>query len=318
MKKFTYFLLAFAVFITVSSCKKEKSGPAPTVDFSFSGGSFAAPSTVQFTNLSTDATSYEWDFGDGTKSTETNPSHVFTTAGTYSVVLKGTNSSGTNQANKTIIIGSVPTADFSFTGGSCRAPCSLQFNNQSSGATSYSWDFGDGNFSTETNPSHLYSSGGSYSVTLRATNSYGSKSINKVITIANAPTTVKITKVEIINLPFTNSSGSGWDQTTGPDLFFKITNQSSSVLVDGTLARFMDVAPSQLPVGWTFNPAFEIADLSAARFIYVWDYDFPDVDDEIGYVGFLMTNYTSGPNQYPTTVTETQNGITVKLTLTWQ
>jgi hypothetical protein len=154
---------------------------------------------------------------------------------------------------------------------------------------------------------------------LKGSNSSGEAGANKTIVIGNAPTTVKITKIEIVNLPFTNpATGSGWDQTTGPDIYINIVTQSNSILLDGKSSRVMDVTPSQLPLPWTVNPSFEIADFNAARYIDVWDYDFPDGDDNLGYVGFLMSNYTTGANAYPSSVTETQNGITVKLTLAWQ
>ena len=72
---------------------------------------------------------------------------------------------------------------------------------------------------------------------------------------------------------------------------------------------------------WHHKPlilAYEISDFGASRFIKLWDFDSPDADDLIGYVGFLMSNYTSGVNPYPSSVTQTQNGITVTLDLTWQ
>jgi PKD repeat protein len=68
--------------------------PTPTADASFTqtNGSF----TVQFLNNSTNASSYSWDFGDGTTSTSTNPSHIFATGGDFTVVLTATNGDCSN------------------------------------------------------------------------------------------------------------------------------------------------------------------------------------------------------------------------------
>lgn len=71
----------------------------------------------------------------------------------------------------------LPDAAFSwFAAGS-----TVQFSNQSTNGTSYSWDFGDGTTSTEQNPVHTYAAGGSYTVTLIVTNNCGSDTVTYVI-----------------------------------------------------------------------------------------------------------------------------------------
>ena len=62
-------------------------GP-PTVDFSVDVIEGPAPLTITLTNLSENATEYQWDFGDGTQSPESQPKHTYTKAGTYTVRLK--------------------------------------------------------------------------------------------------------------------------------------------------------------------------------------------------------------------------------------
>ncbi len=75
---------------------------------------------------------------------------------------------------------SPPTADFSGSPTSGDAPLSVQFTDLSSGTpTSWSWDFGDGGSSTAQNPSHTYNSAGTYTVSLTATNAYGSDTETK-------------------------------------------------------------------------------------------------------------------------------------------
>ena len=72
-----------------------------------------------------------------------------------------------------------------------------------------------------------------------------------------------------------------------------------------------------LPFYWNLTTPFDITTLSSPRFINLWDYDFGTTDEFMGYVGFLMTDYTTSTNPYPLTVNKTQNGITITLNLTW-
>ncbi len=78
-----------------------------------------------------------------------------------------------------------------------------------------------------------------------------------------------------------------------------------------------NVTPSMLPFYWNMPTPFVIIDLTAPRFIELFDYDFGTSDEDMSYVGFTMSNYTTGTSAYPSTVTNTQNGITVKLDLIW-
>jgi Zn-dependent metalloprotease len=73
-----------------------------------------------------------------------------------------------------------PVADFIGSPTSGEAPLTVNFTDQSVGATSWLWDFGDTGTSTARNPSHTYTSPGTYTVTLTATNSQGSDTETKV------------------------------------------------------------------------------------------------------------------------------------------
>lgn len=75
------------------------------VDFDYTVEDFA----VTFENLSADATSYSWDFGDGNTSTEENPTHTYAAEGAYEVILTGTDANGdTKVATKNVTISSNP------------------------------------------------------------------------------------------------------------------------------------------------------------------------------------------------------------------
>jgi len=74
---------------------------APVANFSGNPTEGTAPLTVQFTDLSTNTpTSWSWDFGDGTTSTEQNPEHIYTEVGTYTVSLTSTNEGGSDTEEK--------------------------------------------------------------------------------------------------------------------------------------------------------------------------------------------------------------------------
>ena len=125
--------------------------------------------TVHFYTSLQNFSSYHWDFGDGTSSNLVNPSHVFTTEGTFNVSLTITDNNGCSQTynvNPAITV-NLPVADFTTTTG--RQSCNqinIQFVNNSQNATMYQWDFGDGTTSSLQNPFHTWTEAGIYDVTL--------------------------------------------------------------------------------------------------------------------------------------------------------
>ena len=189
------------VSVTTSTITITTVVPAPIASSSATPLSGIAPLIVQFTDTSTGSpTSWSWDFGNGVSSTTENPSYTYSKAGTYTVSLTVSNAAGSNTSTKggAILVGgatvqtAVPTPSFTplpeptprvsvpvaafveepFIG---LAPLSVQFTDLSSGSpTSWQWDFGDGESSTEQDPLHIYSSPGLYSVSLMATNVAGS------------------------------------------------------------------------------------------------------------------------------------------------
>jgi PKD repeat protein len=88
--------------------QQEESLPA-SANFTYSGNNLYPPCKVTFNNLSENATSYYWDFGDGKNSSSTNPNHTYTEGGTYSVTLKAFNSVGNDVMTKTVKIKNKPT-----------------------------------------------------------------------------------------------------------------------------------------------------------------------------------------------------------------
>ncbi len=194
----------------------------PTANFSGTPTSGGVPLTVNFTDLSTGATSWSWNFGDTGTSTLKNPSHTYNSVGTYTVSLTATNSYGSDTETKTNYITvsavQVPVANFSASATTIQAGGSVTFTDLSTNTpTSWSWTFTGGTPSTSTskNPTVTYSTAGTYTVSLTATNSAGSDTETKTnyITVTAAYCASKgnsqadewIARVRVANLD--NSSG---------------------------------------------------------------------------------------------------------------
>jgi PKD repeat protein len=148
----------------------------PDSDFSFERDKLE----VQFNNTSTDAdgtiSSFLWDFGDGSSSGDTNPSHTYTGAGTYSVTLTATDDDGdqgTVSKEVTAVANVPPAASFSFTTDISFVQFSDQSTDSDGTLVSRRWDFGDGSTSAEAAPAHTYAASGTYAVTLTVTDDDG-------------------------------------------------------------------------------------------------------------------------------------------------
>lgn len=103
--------MALTIVSTFFSCTKDSTPPAPpapppaapVANFTYTGAG-VAPSTVTFTNTSTNATSYLWDFGNNATSVEASPTIKYTAGGVYTVKLTATGAGGSNSTTKTVNI----------------------------------------------------------------------------------------------------------------------------------------------------------------------------------------------------------------------
>ncbi len=166
----------------------------PAANFTANATAGRTPFTVQFTDQSSDANGYLWQFGDGQTSTEQNPVHTYTHPGTYTVTLVA---SGVNygsvytQKPGYITVTDPPTVGFSANTTAGLAPLAVQFTESTTGSVQYYyWQFGDGATSFEQNPVHVYDTAGKYTVSLYAIGSNGTqvKTIDDCITVT-APVT---------------------------------------------------------------------------------------------------------------------------------
>lgn len=195
-------------------------GRLPEADFSADQTMGCLPVEVEFEDLSSDNTTRRvWKFegGDPASSTEENPTVEYDAVGTYKVTLIAINGLGndTSIQEDYITIEDTPLSDFDFT----RNGFEISFMNNSQNATSYSWDFGDGNQSMDENPTHMYGGDGDYNVVLIVENGCGRDTIEKEVSISNFPNAnftanvfsgcVPLT-VDFENLSSTNTESVEW------------------------------------------------------------------------------------------------------------
>ena len=180
--------------------------------------SSANGSTVDFTNTSSNASSYVWSFGDLSNSTLVNPSHTYANDGVYNVTLIATNNCGSTIFEQTVTVITPPTAGFATSASTGCTPFAVQFNNtSSSNAVSYAWSFLGGTplTSTQENPSVTWNTAGVYVVTLTASNSAGTSTSTTTITVGTAPTADFTYQIGGLTAVFANISSNGnsysWD-----------------------------------------------------------------------------------------------------------
>lgn len=185
----------------------------PQLDFVFTE-SGCAPLTVNFTNnsLYADASTYRWEFGanQGT-SNAVNPTYTYTEPGIYSVTLYASNILGreVSLTKGVIEVYETPTAQFAVNTNKVYIPGGKVFtDNRTLGATSYAWDFGDGQTSTLFEPIISYTTAGIYTITLKATSTNGCEDSAVLESIIEAEEAAEILLPNAFT-PGKNGPGSG-------------------------------------------------------------------------------------------------------------
>lgn len=153
---------------------------------------------VNFTGLA-GASGILWNFGDGGSSNINNPSHTYSSPGTYTVTYNATVAG--SPVTQTLIVKGFgkPSPNFSYTiPASHCAPMTVPFTDLSVGAggapiTNWQWSFGDGGVSSAKNPTYVYNIPGTFTVTLIAKDANGCDSTvtkNAIIKVSAKPTMV--------------------------------------------------------------------------------------------------------------------------------
>lgn len=205
--------------------------------------------TFNFKNEDTSSSSgvsYVWKFGDGVTSTATAPTYTYADTGTYVLALNVTNSLGcVDSAKSTVKVYPGFTPAFSVTGSCYLSP--FQFTDKSSAAygsiNGWNWNFGDAAATVDTsilqNPSHTFSSTGSFPVALTVTSTKGcSGSVTDTVVAYGKPS---------VYLPFTDTLICGGDQ-------LPLIVQTSAPSVTWTPATYLDASTIHNDTAWMHPP----------------------------------------------------------------
>jgi PKD repeat protein len=286
--------------------------PTPVLDITFDDTPGCSPLNIDFVNTTTGAASFDWDFGDGSSSTDTSPSYIFYNNNSYivyyNVVLTAVSSYGcVDSVNNYITVYPNPVTSFNVNPDSSCSPVDVQFSTLS-GQYSYEWFYGDGtsemaDFSTWHNYHNNTISDTTYNVQLVTTTSF-----NCIDTVENSvvihPSPTAIFNVDTLNgctpltIIITNLSTGGsmfyWDYGDGNN---DINNSSvfSHTYINNTLA----------PLNYTINLIAESANgcrdsITRTITVYPGPLGIFSASDSIGCspLNIEFTNSTIGAGQY--------------------
>ncbi|MEM9928480.1 MAG: PKD domain-containing protein, partial [Bacteroidota bacterium] len=167
---------------------------APVVDFT-NLPNICLGESISFTNNSVDISASVWDFGDGSTSSDFNPTHVYDSAGVYTVTYTGFSQANNCPATITgqVEVLGLPTSAFGPANSSGCPGLTVNFSNNSNGVGDlrYNWNFGDGSNETNAeNPSHTFFQAGEFTVRMIAFDNAGcfSDTAFAVVSIFDPPT----------------------------------------------------------------------------------------------------------------------------------
>ena len=173
-------------------------------------------------------TSWAWSFGDGGTSTVQNPTHTYTNSGTFKLQLTASTAFCSSTDSFNVVVEPKPTALFTMSDSMGCSPLAVTFTNASLVSSNYVWDFGDGDTTHQTSPTHSFvnstSSTVSYTVKLYANTAFGcSDTLQKVVQVYAGPnasfTSTAVPKCGPSDVTFTNTSSGGisnhWDFDDG-------------------------------------------------------------------------------------------------------
>lgn len=213
--------------------------PGTYTNFNVSTLSGCQGQGIQFSDSSINASKWSWDFGDGAVDSLQDPSHIYQDTGSYYITLITVDSIGCTSSYVyplPVIIHPKPVAAATVSDSTGCSNFTTSFSNLSQGASSYLWDFSDGNSSQAIDPTHTFTSGGMYYPELIATSAFGCMDtfqFNTPVHVLQRPV-AHISAVDTSGcapalLTFTSSS----TQLQNPDYFW-----STDIGINGTDSVF--------------------------------------------------------------------------------
>ncbi|MBI9055829.1 MAG: choice-of-anchor J domain-containing protein [Bacteroidales bacterium] len=151
----------------------EVSNYEPVVDFTYN----VLDKEVSFVSSLERTENVIWNFGDNSNSNDPKPFHKYDDNGEYEVILNAINGCANTEVKKTIQIDCPLNTEFSYSINNNE----VVFSSNITAGDLAIWDFGDGEYSFEENPTHTYSSNGDYNVTLKVIGKCGADSQSKEV-----------------------------------------------------------------------------------------------------------------------------------------
>lgn len=237
-----------------------------------------APHIINFVNSTSGASSYTWDFGDGSAPLVTNNNqvlitHTYTDSGTYNVKVALTNGCSDTTISRIITVYLKPSAAFTPSAAVYCLGDTIKVNNTSTNANSYTWFWGDGQSSSGANPVHVYRVAGNYTIYLRAEriNNSGLVCYDTTVRFINVlvrPDTRVQSNVAVVNCaPFAlNISAPGIINETATWYIYDSTVTPSLIVVSGTSAQYTFNKPGTFFAKFVAVNALGCADSSIINF----------------------------------------------------
>lgn len=206
----------------------------------------------------------------------------------------------------------VPQVDFSVEPEFAEVGNPVIFKNLTLNASSYEWDFGDGQTSTQISPSITYEESGTYKVTLTAfTDDNQTDSLSRNITVGERI----MTAISINSFPFVNPEGMDWDDPAGqpdstklPDFILLLGAQDDPNRLIAT-PLLVDLAPFELPLGFTINPGGDPFILTDETWELTFiDFDGTDIEQAQDGDFEIMDVISFNPVTIPTGVIDEETG----------
>lgn len=211
------------------------------------------PHIVSFVNATTGASSFTWDYGDGSPNDVTNNvqtviTHTFNTAGTFTVTINMTNGCSDTTIYKQVTVYAKPVAGFTTNAAVYCLGDTIKVNNTTQNANNYRWFWGDGQSSSGFEPVHVYNAAGSYDIVVRAerTNNNGlvcfDTFVQRITVLIKPDVTVQSNITNINCAPFTLNA-------TAPG----IINEAVSWYITDTTVTPSIVVFNGVSTTYTFN-----------------------------------------------------------------
>ncbi|MEO1450674.1 MAG: PKD domain-containing protein, partial [Bacteroidota bacterium] len=213
----TYYLITTALqgFCIWTDSMTAEVYPAHFADFTVDSVCLGNETSFTSSTVFDVLTGWAWDFGDGQISSDAAPMHIYPFDGGYTATLVATNSVGClDTISHPVLVDSLPVLGYSVD-PVCHTTPSVFVNDNRPGTT-YFWDFGDGNTSTDFSPAHIYDAPGNYLTQVIGTTARGCQdSLSQTITVYTNPEAGFSFENQCfgVAIPFVNQSQAGTGKT---------------------------------------------------------------------------------------------------------